>query len=83
MNNAQIAAESTPTLGPGTFLGSQGSEFYAQTFAYQAYAIHLTYPDGYFVTTADGLFHKKFFSCVQTIAAQRAGTIFVPLYSCP
>lgn len=83
-NNGNIGFISDSTLGPpNPPVPSQGAEFYAQTFAYQAFAKMLAFPGGYFRTTADGLFNKGYFGCAQAQAAQLAGTSYTPGYTCP
>lgn len=74
---------STPTLGPGNLLGSQGSEIFAQVFSYHQYAKNP--PVNYFITTADELFQKGYFQCTQALVAASIGTSFTPVlnYTCP
>jgi hypothetical protein len=84
LNNAAIAAASTANLNQNlqSYGGGNGYiEPFAQSFAYQNYGSSLTYPSGYIDTTADGLMHNGYYSCVQAYAASLAGKSYTPVFS--
>jgi hypothetical protein len=85
LNNAQIAQASSPSnldLTPTIYGGFPGYiEPFAQSFAYQDYGYSLSYPAGYIDTTADGLMHNGYYSCIQAYAANLAGKSYTPIFS--
>lgn len=84
LNNSGIAQASTGNLSMHTVqLGTAYGyiEPFAQSFAYQDYGKTLSYPSGYADTTADGLFRKGYYKCIQTYAANLAGVSYTPVFS--
>ncbi len=76
--NSQIASISQP----GTLASNK--ELYAQAYAYQSYVQSLPNVSPLRLTSvANQLFQKGYYQCAQALAAQAAGTAFVPQYACP